>query len=39
MVKVATGVILVTPAGTSVSVEERRRLAALGLYDSQSVEN
>jgi cell division inhibitor SepF len=39
MVKVATGVILVTPAGTSVNVEERRRLAALGLYDSQSVEN
>jgi len=38
MVKVATGVILVTPAGTSVSVEERRRLAALGLYDSQSVD-
>jgi FtsZ-interacting cell division protein YlmF len=38
MVKVATGVILVTPAGTSVSVEERRRLAALGLYDSQSAE-
>ena len=36
MVKVATGVILVTPAGTTVSVEERRRLAALGLYDTQS---
>lgn len=36
MVKVATGVILVTPAGRSVGVEERRRLAALGLYDSQS---
>ncbi len=33
MVKVATGVILVTPEGGSVSVEERRRLAALGLYD------
>ena len=38
MVKVATGVILVTPAGTSVSVDERRRLAALGLYDSQSAD-
>ena len=36
MVKVATGVILVTPAGTSVDVDERRRLAALGLYDVQS---
>ena len=34
MVKVATGVILVTPAGGSVSAEERRRLAALGLYDA-----
>ena len=34
MVKVATGVILVTPHGLSVSVEERRRLAALGLYDA-----
>lgn len=34
MVKVATGVILVTPHGSSVSVEERRRLAALGLYDA-----
>lgn len=39
MVKVATGVILVTPAGRSVGVEERRRLAALGLYDSQSAEH
>lgn len=39
MVKVATGVILVTPAGMSVSVEERRRLAALGLYDSQSADS
>ena len=34
MVKVAKGVILVTPAGSSVSVDERRRLAALGLYDA-----
>ena len=34
MVKVAKGVILVTPAGRSVSVDERRRLAALGLYDA-----
>jgi cell division inhibitor SepF len=34
MVKVAKGVILVTPAETSVSVDERRRLAALGLYDT-----
>ena len=34
MVKVATGVILVTPAGMTVSVDERRRLAALGLYDT-----
>ena len=34
MVKVATGVILVTPEGSSVGVEERRRLAALGLYDA-----
>jgi FtsZ-interacting cell division protein YlmF len=39
MVKVATGVILVTPAGRSVGVEERRRLAALGLYDSQSSDS
>jgi cell division inhibitor SepF len=37
MVKVATGVILVTPAGTSVGVEERRRLAALGLYDPDNA--
>jgi len=37
MVKVATGVILVTPAGTSVGVEERRRLAALGLYDTDNA--
>jgi cell division inhibitor SepF len=37
MVKVATGVILVTPAGTSVGVEERRRLAALGLYDADNA--
>lgn len=34
MVKVATGVILVTPQGGSVNVEERRRLASLGLYDT-----
>ena len=34
MVKVATGVILVSPAGTTVSVDERRRLADLGLYDT-----
>ncbi|MDJ0954626.1 MAG: cell division protein SepF [Acidimicrobiia bacterium] len=34
MVKIATGVILVTPEGTTVGVEERRRLAALGLYDT-----
>lgn len=34
MVKVATGVILVTPHGSSVGVDERRRLAALGLYDA-----
>lgn len=37
MVKVATGVILVTPVGGSVTVEERRRLAALGLYDTDTV--
>jgi cell division inhibitor SepF len=36
MVKVAKGVILVTPAETSVSVDERRRLAALGLYDTST---
>jgi FtsZ-interacting cell division protein YlmF len=34
MAKIATGVILVTPAGTTVGVEERRRLASLGLYDT-----
>lgn len=37
MVKVATGVILVTPAGASVGIEERRRLAALGLYDADNA--
>lgn len=34
MAKIATGVILVTPEGASVGVEERRRLASLGLYDT-----
>ena len=34
MVKIATGVILVTPQGETIGVEERRRLAALGLYDT-----
>ncbi len=34
MVKIATGVILVTPEGGTVGVEERRRLASLGLYDT-----
>lgn len=34
MAKIATGVILVTPAGATVGVEERRRLASLGLYDT-----
>ncbi len=37
MVKIATGVILVAPTGISVSVEERRRLAALGLYDAATA--
>ncbi len=37
MVKIATGVILVAPTGTSVSVEERRRLASLGLYDATTA--
>jgi len=36
MVKVAKGVILVTPAGMSIGMEERRRLAALGLYNTGS---
>jgi cell division inhibitor SepF len=34
MAKIATGVILVTPEGATVGVEERRRLASLGLYDT-----
>ncbi len=34
MVKIATGVILVTPQGETIGVEERRRLASLGLYDT-----
>ncbi len=34
MVKIATGVILVTPQGETIGVEERRRLAGLGLYDT-----
>jgi FtsZ-interacting cell division protein YlmF len=34
MVKIAAGVILVTPEGGTVGVEERRRLASLGLYDT-----
>jgi len=37
MVKIATGVILVTPEGATVGVEERRRLASLGLYDASMV--
>ena len=32
MVKTAQGVILVTPSGVSIGIEERRRLAALDLY-------
>ncbi len=32
MVKIAKGVILVTPAGTVIPVQEQRRLADLGLY-------
>ena len=32
MVKTAQGVILVTPAGVTIGIEERRRLAALDLY-------
>jgi cell division inhibitor SepF len=32
MVKTAQGVILVTPAGIAIGMEERRRLAALDLY-------
>jgi len=34
MVKVAKGVILVTPHGATIDIDERRRLAALGLYDA-----
>lgn len=37
MVKIATGVILVAPTGTSISVEERRRLTSLGLYDASTA--
>ena len=37
MVKIATGVILVTPLGGTVGVEERRRLASLGLYDTSTA--
>lgn len=37
MMKIATGVILVAPTGTSIGVEERRRLAALGLYDASTA--
>ena len=37
MVKIATGVILVTPDGASIGVEERRRLSSLGLYDAGMV--
>ncbi len=32
MVKIAQGVILVTPPAVSIGMEERRRLAGLGLY-------
>lgn len=32
MVKTTQGVILVTPQGVSIGLEERRRLASLGLY-------
>ncbi len=32
MVKIAQGVILVTPPAVSIGLEERRRLAGLGLY-------
>ena len=32
MVKTAQGVILVTPSGVTIGIEERRRLAALDLY-------
>jgi cell division inhibitor SepF len=32
MVKTAQGVILVTPSGVTIGIEERRRLAALELY-------
>jgi cell division inhibitor SepF len=32
MAKIEQGVILVTPAGVSLSVDEEARLAALGLY-------
>lgn len=37
MVKVAKGVILVTPHGATVGIDERRRLAALGLYDASGT--
>jgi len=39
MVKIATGVILVTPQGETIGVEERRRLASLGLYDTSMARN
>lgn len=32
MVKIAQGVILVTPPAVSIGMDERRRLAGLGLY-------
>jgi FtsZ-interacting cell division protein YlmF len=34
MAKIGQGVILVTPAGTSLEADERRRLAELGLYQA-----
>jgi len=35
MVKTSQGVILVTPTGAVLGIEERERLAALGLFSSQ----
>lgn len=35
MVKTSQGVILVTPSGVTLGIEERERLAALGLFSSE----
>jgi hypothetical protein len=35
MAKIEQGVILVTPAGVSLSTDEQNRLAALGLFSAR----